>query len=274
MLASPEAGQDVLDTSGVTSLGIDGGSRHVRNGGISTSPWVLGVTHRVVLWCWLDVPDVATVTTELTRLESLCDILLDDNGTTGGVDQPSTWLHLGEELLVEQALGLLVERAVDGDNITLGKHVLEALNATAANLLLLLLAQRLVVVVEELLAVESLQSAKDTLTDTADSDGTDNLVLEVVLVLGDSSDFPVTTGNHLVRWDKVTDEGEDGHDDVLSDGDDVGASDFSDGDTAVCLVGSIEVDVVRTNTGSDGDLELLGLGQALSGQVTRVEAAN
>jgi len=30
-----------------------------------------------------------------------------------------TGLHLGDQLLVEQASGLLVERAVDGDNITL-----------------------------------------------------------------------------------------------------------------------------------------------------------
>ena len=33
-----------------------------------------------------------------------------------------TLLHLADELLVEQTLSLLVERAVDGDNITLGKQ--------------------------------------------------------------------------------------------------------------------------------------------------------
>jgi len=62
-----------------------------------------------------------------------------------------------------------------------------------------------------------------------------------------------------VRGDEVADEGEDGHDDVLSDGDDVGTSDLGDGDTAVGLVGGVKVDVVRTNTGSDGNLEVLGL---------------
>lgn len=59
---------------------------------------------------------------------------------------------------------------------------------------------------------------------------------------------------------------------MLGDGDDVGTSDLSDGDTSVSLVGSIEVDVVGTNTSSDGELELLGLGQSLCGQVTWVEA--
>src|SRR2546430_851110 len=59
---------------------------------------------------------------------------------------------------------------------------------------------------------------------------------------------------------------------MLGDGDDVGASDLSDGDTSVGLVGRIEVDVVGTNTRSDGELELLSLGQSLCGQVTWVEA--
>ena len=164
-----------------------------------------------------------------------------------------------------------MKRAVDGDDIALCEHLLEVLDATAANLLLDLRAQGLVVEVEELLAVEGLETAEDTLTDTADSDGTDDLVLEVVLVLGDLSDVPVTTGDLLVGRDEVADEGEDGHNDVLSDGDDVGASDLGDGDTAVGLVGSIEVDVVGTDTSSDGELEVLGLSKTLCCEVTGVE---
>ena len=59
---------------------------------------------------------------------------------------------------------------------------------------------------------------------------------------------------------------------MLGNGDDIGASHFSDGDTAVGLVGGIEVDVVRSNTGSDGDLQLLCLGQSLGGEVAGMEA--
>jgi hypothetical protein len=59
---------------------------------------------------------------------------------------------------------------------------------------------------------------------------------------------------------------------VLGDGDDVGAGDLGDGDAAVGLVGGGQVDVVGADTSGDGDLEVLGLGQTLSGQVTRVEA--
>ena len=59
---------------------------------------------------------------------------------------------------------------------------------------------------------------------------------------------------------------------MLGDRDDVGASDFGDGDTAVGLIGLVQVDVVRANTGSDGDLEVLALLQAVGGEVTGVEA--
>jgi hypothetical protein len=59
---------------------------------------------------------------------------------------------------------------------------------------------------------------------------------------------------------------------VLGDGDDVGAGDFGDGDAAVGLVGGVQVDVVRADTSGDGELELLGLGQAFGSEVTGVEA--
>lgn len=183
-----------------------------------------------------------------------------------------TLLHLADQLLVEQTTGLLVQRAVDGDNITLCKHLLQILNTPAANLCLLLRGQRLVVVVEQLLAVEGLETAQDTLADTADSDGTDNLALEVELVLGSGGDVPLAGLDLLVGGDEVAHEEEDGHDDVLSDGDDVGAGHLGHGHTTVGLVGGVEVDMVGTNAGGDGDLKVLGLGETLSGQVTRVEA--
>jgi hypothetical protein len=150
-----------------------------------------------------------------------------------------TLLHLADQLLVEQATGLLVQRAVDGDNIALGEHLLEGVNATAANLLFNLWLKWLVVKVEELLAVECSQTAEDTLSDTANSDGTNNLALEIKLVFGSSGDVPLTSLDLLVRRDEVADQDEDGHDDMLGDGDDVGAGNFGNGDTAVGLVGRV-----------------------------------
>jgi hypothetical protein len=58
---------------------------------------------------------------------------------------------------------------------------------------------------------------------------------------------------------------------VLGDRDDVAAGDFGNGDTSIGLVGGVEVNVIRSNTGGDGDLQVLGFGETLCGQVTRVE---
>lgn len=165
-----------------------------------------------------------------------------------------------------------MQRAVDGDHITLGQHLLQVVNATAADLLLDLGAQRLVVVVEQLLAVEGLQAAEHTLTNAADSDGSDDLALEVVLVLSHGGDVPLSADDLLVGGDEVADQSQDGHDDVLRNGDHVAAGHLDDGNAAVGDVGGIEIDVVRTDTGGDGDLQVLGLGQTLRGQITGVEA--
>jgi hypothetical protein len=61
---------------------------------------------------------------------------------------------------------------------------------------------------------------------------------------------------------------------VFSDGNNVGACDFGNRDTAVGLVGSVEVNMVRTNTCCNCNLELFGFGKAFSGEVARVEASS
>ena len=167
-----------------------------------------------------------------------------------------------------------MERAVDGDDIALGQHLLEVLYTSAANLLLLLGRQRLVVKVEELLAVKRLQATEHTLSNAADSNRAHHLVLEVVLVLGHLGHVPLALDNLLVGGNKVADKGEDGHDDVLGDGNDVGSSHLGDGDATIGLVGGVEVDMVRSNTSGNGELEVLRLGKTLCGQVTGVESVN
>lgn len=92
VLTSREVGiQNLLRAGGVALLGVDGGSGHVRGHGVTASPWVLGVTERVVLGCWLREPDITTVTTELAGLDGFSDVFLDDDGTTSGVNEPCTW---------------------------------------------------------------------------------------------------------------------------------------------------------------------------------------
>lgn len=272
-MASREvAVENILGTLSITDLSIDRSTGHMGNHGVTATPGTLDVTERVVLRSGLGEPDVTAVSAQVTALDGLGNILLDHDGTTSGVDEPCALLHLGDQFLVEEALGLLVQRAVDGNHITLSEHFLETVNATAANLLLYLRLQRLVVVVKELLAVEGLKTTQDTFTDTADGNGSDNLVLQVVFVLGNRSNVPVSVANLVVCGNKVTDKSKDSHDDVFGNGHDVGASDFSDGHTTVGLVGRVEVDVVGTNTGSHSKLQVLGLSKAFCSEISRMEA--
>ena len=82
--------EDSLGASGIPGLGVDGAAGHVRNHGVAAAPRVLGIAERVVLGGGLREPDVTSVASELARLDGLGNILLDDDGTTGGVDEPST----------------------------------------------------------------------------------------------------------------------------------------------------------------------------------------
>jgi len=188
-----------------------------------------------------------------------------------GWKEGHTRLHLRNQLLVEQTASLLMQRAVNSNDITLGDHFLQVLNTSAANLLLDLGLQGLVVKIQQLLAIKWLQSSQYTLTNSSYCNSSYNLALEIEFVLCGGSDVPFTGLDLFMCGDEVTDEDEDGHDDVLGDGNDIGACYFGDGDTAIGLVCCVQVDVVGANSSSDGNLELLGLGQTLSGEVTRVE---
>lgn len=272
--AAREVGvQDVLDTLGVPLLSIERSARHVRHSGVAAAERALGVAQGVVLGRGLGEPDVTTVAAQVAGADGFSDGILVDNGTTGGVDEPRSGLHFGNELLVEKTPGALVKRAVDGDNIALRHHLLKVLNAAGTNRLLDISGEGLVVIVQQLPAVEWLEASQDALTDTANTNSTNNLALEVELVLGDGSNIPVARGDLVVRRDEIPNQGQDGHDDVLSNGDDVTASDLGDRDTTVGLVGGVQVDVVGANSGSDGDLEVLRALQALGSEVAGVETS-
>lgn len=166
------------------------------------------------------------------------------DSTTSSVDEPSTLLHLGDELLVEHTLGLLVQRAVDSDDISLSEHLLEVLNSSATNFLGSLFGKGLVIEVEEFLTVERYETSQDTFTDTSDTNGSNDLALNIEGVLGNGSDVPFTTGDLLVSGDKVADESEHGENDVFSDRYDIGSSNFSNED--LLLIGSSKINVIGT----------------------------
>lgn len=165
-----------------------------------------------------------------------------------------------------------MQRAVDGDDVALGQHFLQVIHTSASNLLLNLRFKGLVIEVQQLLAVEGFESSQHTLANTPNSDCTYDLVLKVIFVLSNSGDVPVPTSDLLVSWNKVANKGKDSHEDMLCHGYHVGPSHFSDDDPTIGLVCGIEVNVVRSNAGSDGELELLSFGEPFGSQVTWMEA--
>lgn len=152
----------------------------------------------------------------MTRLDGLGDGVLVADGTTSGVDEPCTLFKVLEKIGVDESTGTFVEGAVDGDEIALRDELLEVLDAASIDGLggswyyarqmrgggereasELTFRERSIVVVEELLAVKGNQTLKDTVTDTASTDGTDDLALQVKGVASDFRDLPVTTLDHL-----------------------------------------------------------------------------
>ena len=59
--------------------------RHHR---VTAAHGILSITKRVVFRRWLWEPDVASVATEMARLERFGNILLHNDGATGGIDEP------------------------------------------------------------------------------------------------------------------------------------------------------------------------------------------
>ena len=83
--------EDGLGAGGVAGLGVERGTRHVRDGGVSggAAPVLVGGgAERVVLGGGLGEPDVTTVAAKLAGGEGLGDVLLVDDGTASGVDEP------------------------------------------------------------------------------------------------------------------------------------------------------------------------------------------
>ena len=82
--------EDALDTGSVALLSVDRSTGDVRNHGIATAEGVLGVAERMVLGRGLREPHVTTIATKVTALERSGDVLLDNDSTTSGVDEPGT----------------------------------------------------------------------------------------------------------------------------------------------------------------------------------------
>src|SRR5262245_64072586 len=72
---------------------------------------------RMVLGCRLWEPDVAGIACELPALQRAHHGVAIDDLAASGVHDVATPLHHADQLVVEQVLGLRVERRIDGDHV-------------------------------------------------------------------------------------------------------------------------------------------------------------
>ncbi len=85
--------------------------------GATGGPWEpAGHVRHHQLWlfqrdCRL-IPYIPSVPREVSALERLLHSFCIANGASSRVDEPRSFFHLADELLVEETMGLLVQRAV------------------------------------------------------------------------------------------------------------------------------------------------------------------
>jgi len=116
---------DLLDTIGISDLGVESGSRIVRDHPVTTAQGVLYCSPGVISGSRLDVPDVPGVSVELAALYSRGDCVLVADRATSGVHQPCTVLEVLEQAGVDQPTGTLMKWSIDRDDVALGNEFLE-----------------------------------------------------------------------------------------------------------------------------------------------------
>jgi hypothetical protein len=163
LLARQKDLEDLFVTLGGPALGTNGSAGDTGSHGVSPAVLVSHGSPGVVFGGRLGKPDVSAVCSDLARLEGFGNVLGDADGSSGGVDEPDSVLHVGEEHFVEETLGGGVKGTIDGNSVTERKHLLQRLDLSASNFLLDVGRHGLVVVVEELQGVEGCKSLQDSL---------------------------------------------------------------------------------------------------------------
>ena len=88
---------------------------------------------------------------------------------------------------------------------------------------------------------------------------------EVVRACDAIGNVPAAFDHPLIGGDVIAHEREDHHHHMLGDRDAIAIRDFGDRDAPVHC--GLQINVIGADAGGDGELQLLGLGDALGGQI-------
>lgn len=86
---------------------------------VAVAVWTLHRAPRVILGRRLNIPNITSVSSNVTRLERSRDVFGDAQSATSGVHNPGALLQVANRLLVDDTLGGGMKGAVDGQNVEL-----------------------------------------------------------------------------------------------------------------------------------------------------------
>jgi hypothetical protein len=117
--------KNILRTLRIPNLRIERRARVMRDHPVSSAERVRHRAPRVITGRRLHIPHIARIPIQLARAHSGRNGVGVADRTAGSVDKPGTLLEMREQLGVHKPTGALVERCVDGDDVTLGYEVLD-----------------------------------------------------------------------------------------------------------------------------------------------------
>ncbi len=209
-------------------------------------------------------PHIPGVPRQLSTLESPDDGIAIADLAAGRVHEVRAALHFRDQCIVEEAFGLRVQRRVDRHDVAHADQRLRGRMKREAQFLFDGVVEPVPIGVMQL-DVEGLETPKHRRADAACRDGADVHALQVIGACDAIRNVPAAIDDPLMGRQVVADQREDHHHHVLGHADAVAVGHLGDGDAPIHR--RLQVDVIRADTGSDRELQIVGLADSLLGQV-------
>ena len=207
---------------------------------------------RMVLRRWLREPDIARIAGKLTAFERPHDGIAVADFSARRVHDISAALHLGNHSVVEEMLGLRMQRTIDGDDIADLDHVLDVWMPGQIEFFFHRLRQPVAVIIVQM-HIEGFQAFQHGKANAAGGDRADMHAFDVIGTLDAIGDVPAALHHPLIGRNVIANERQDHHDHVLGNADRIAVGDF--GDSNLVVHRRLKIGVIGTNAGGDNKLQ-------------------